>query len=178
MRDILKLTLELMLIAAVSAGLLAFVSVKTQPARKRAAEAKRLDAARRVLHLAAGETFREDRASGAFLAERDGRVVKAAVESVSEHGYGGPVRIMVAANAAGEVIDFAVVEASETPGLGAKIGGDAFAAGLRGKSLEADWRVRQDGGDVDAVTSATISSRAACEAVAAAAPRLREMLGR
>ncbi|MBR4615419.1 MAG: FMN-binding protein, partial [Kiritimatiellae bacterium] len=34
-------------------------------------------------------------------------------------------------------------------------------------------RVRRDGGEIDAVTSATISSRAACEAVAAALPRLR-----
>ena len=178
MRTILKLAFELMLIAAVSAGLLAFVSMNTLPARERAAEAKRLDAARRVLHLADGEIFHEDAASGAFLAEKNGRVVKAAVESASEHGYGGPVRVMVAANAAGEIIDFAVVEASETPGLGAKIGGDAFAAGLRGKTLDANWRVRQDGGDVDAVTSATISSRAACEAIAAAVPRLRGTLCR
>ena len=176
MRDILKLTLELTLIAAISAGLLAFVSTRTKPARERAAEAKRLDAVRRVLHIAAGETFRYDEARKGYLVEKDGRVAKAAVESSSPHGYGGTVKIVVAADASGSVIDFAVVEASETPGLGAKIAGEGFVSGLRGKTLDSDWRVRQDGGDIDAVTSATISSRAACEAVSGAIPRLKELL--
>ena len=176
MRDILKLTLELTLIAAISAGLLAFVSTRTKPARERAAEAKRLDAVRRVLHIADGETFRYDEAHDVFLVEKDGRVAKAAVESSSQHGYGGAVKIVVAADASGSIIDFAVVEASETPGLGAKIASEGFVSGLRGKTLDADWRVRQDGGDIDAVTSATISSRAACEAVSGAIPRLKELL--
>ena len=173
MRDIIKLTLELTLIAAISAGLLAFVSARTRPARARAAEAKRLDAAHRVLHLAEDETFRFDAESGLYLAERGGQTTKVAVESSSEHGYGGPIRVLVAADTAGTVLDFALLEASETPGLGAKIGGEGFIAGLRGKKLDSDWRVRQDGGDIDAVTSATISSRAACEAIARAVSRLK-----
>ena len=177
MRDILKLTLELTLIAAISAGLLAFVSTRTKPARERAAEARRLDAVRRVLHIADGETFRYDEAREVYLVEKDGRVAKVAVESSSPHGYGGIVKIVVAADVSGSIIDFAVVEASETPGLGAKIAGEGFVSGLRGKTLDADWRVRQDGGDIDAVTSATISSRAACEAVSAALPRLRAATG-
>ncbi len=176
MRDILKLTLELTLISAISAGLLAFVSSRTQAARERAAEAKRLDAARNVLHLEADETFRFDEDRGVFVAEKGGRATKSAVEGESEHGYGGPVRVIVAADAEGRVIDFAVIQSSETPGLGSKIAGEKFASGIRGKPVGADWRVRQDGGDVDAVTSATISSRAACEAVAAALPRLKAVL--
>ena len=173
MRDILKLTLELTLIAAISAGLLAFVSTRTKPARDRAAETKRLDAVRKVLHIAEGESFRYDEARDVFLVEKNGHAVKVAAESVSQHGYGGPVKIVVAADASGTVLDFAVVEASETPGLGAKIAGEGFISGLRGKTLDSDWRVRRDGGDVDAVTSATISSRAVCEAIASAIPRLK-----
>ncbi len=176
MFDIIKLTLKLTLTAAISAGILAFVSAKTLPARERAAESRRLDAARQVLHLAADEAFRRDSASGAFLAEKGGHATKAAVESASEHGYGGPIRVMVAADASGEIIDFAVIAASETPGLGSRIAGAPFIAGLRGKALDANWHVRQDGGDIDAVTSATISSRAACEAIAAAIPRLKALL--
>ena len=178
MRDILKLTLELTLIAAISAGLLAFVSAKTRPARERAAENRRLDAVRKLLHFSEGETFRHDDEHDAYLVEKDGNLDKVAVESVSQHGYGGPIRIVVAAEVSGAIIDFAVVEASETPGLGAKIAGEGFISGLRGKTLDSDWRVRRDGGDIDAVTSATISSRAACEAVAAALPRLRAAVGR
>ena len=177
MRDILKLTLELTLIAAISAGLLAFVSTRTKPARDRAAEAKRLDAVRKVLHITDGETFRHDDARDVYLVEKDGHAVKVAAESVSQHGYGGAVRIVVAADSSGAVIDFAVVEATETPGLGAKIASEGFISGLRGKKVDADWRVRQDGGEVDAVTSATISSRAVCEAIASAIPRLKAALG-
>ena len=177
MRDILKLTLELTLIAAISAGLLAFVSAKTRPARERAAEEKRLNAVRKVLHIAEDETFRYDEAHDVYLVEKDGRAVRVAAESVSQHGYGGAVRIVVAADASGTILDFAVVEASETPGLGAKIAGEGFIAGLRGKTLDSDWRVRRDGGEIDAVTSATISSRAACEAVLAAIPRLKAPFG-
>ncbi len=177
MRDILKLTLELTLIAAISAGLLAFVSTRTKPARDRAAEAKRLDAVRKVLHIAAGETFRYDESREVYLVEQNGQVARAAAESVSTHGYGGPVKIVVAADSSGTIIDFAVVEASETPGLGAKIAGEGFIAGLRGKTLGSDWRVRRDGGEIDAVTSATISSRAACEAISSAIPRLRAAIG-
>ncbi len=173
MRDILKLTLELTLIAAISAGLLAFVSTRTKPARERAAETRRLDAVRRVLHIAEGETFRYDEARAVYLVEKNGHAVKVAAESVSQHGYGGAVKIVVAADASGTILDFAVVEASETPGLGAKIAGEGFISGLRGKTLDSDWRVRRDGGEIDAVTSATISSRAACEAVLAAIPRLK-----
>ena len=178
MRDILKLTLELTLIAAISAGLLAFVSTRTKPARERAAEARRLEAVRKVLHIDGDEAFRYDEKHGVYLVEKDGHVAKAAAESVSTHGYGGPVKIVVAADSSGTIIDFAVVEASETPGLGAKIAGEGFIAGLRGKMLDSDWRVRRDGGEIDAVTSATISSRAACEAIASAIPRLRAAIGR
>ena len=70
MRDILKLTLELTLIAAISAGLLAFVSTRTKPARDRAAETKRRDAVRKVLHIAEGESFRYDEARDVFLVEK------------------------------------------------------------------------------------------------------------
>lgn len=174
MREIVKLTLLLTVFCAVSAGVLAFVSTRTEAARAGVAEARRMDAARRVLHLEDGETFREDGTNGVFVAERDGRVVKAAVECGSANGYGGSIRAIVSATADGRILDFAVLEASETPGLGAKIGSKEFAARLRGMPLSSDWRVKRDGGDVDAITSATISSRAACEAVAVAAARLRQ----
>ena len=64
------------------------------------------------------------------------------------------------------------------PGLGAKLADDpnpvlASAAGKPAAST--DWRVRKDGGDIDAITAATISSRAACEALALASTRLSQI---
>lgn len=176
MREIVKLTLLLAVFCAASAGVLAVVSTRTEAARAGVAETQRMNAARRVLHLADGETFREDGTNGIFVAERDGRIVKAAVECGSANGYGGPIRAIVSATADGRILDFAVLEANETPGLGAKIGSKDFASRLAGMALSSDWRVRRDGGDVDAITSATISSRAVCEAVASAAVRLGQIV--
>lgn len=177
MREILKLTVILTLFCAASAGVLAYVSSRTASARAGVAAARRLATARKVLHLEDGETFREvgSESNEVFVAERDGVVLKAAAIGESPNGYGGRVRAIVSATADGNVLDFAVLEASETPGLGAKIGSRDFASRLAGMPLSSDWRVRRDGGDVDAVTSATISSRAACEAIASAAERLRRI---
>ena len=108
----------------------------------------------------------------AFVAfDSGGAFAGAAIVGVSRHGYGGEVRLMVGFDAEGRLLDFAVIEGHETPGLGAKIAREEFRSGFRGRPFDGDWRVRKDGGEIDAVTSATISSRAAVEAVAAAAAR-------
>ena len=175
MRETLKLSLLLAAIAGLCGALLVAVSAKTEPARKTADERKRLAAVESVIGkggasrriVPAGENafavFEGEGANAAFAG--------AAIVGMSAHGYGGHVSLMVGFDAAGNVIDFAVIESHETPGLGAKIAGDAFRSGFRGRPAGGAWKLRKDGGDIDAVTSATISSRAAAEAVADAASR-------
>ena len=61
-----------------------------------------------------------------------------------------------------------MLEHKETPGLGSKIA-DNFKEQFDGKNPAAfSLKVRKDGGDVDAITAATISSRAVCDALSRA----------
>ena len=83
-----------------------------------------------------------------------GETVGYAVETATKEGFGGMVRLMVGFDAEGRILNINVLEQSETPGLGTK--------------MCDELKVRKDGGDVDALTAATISSRAYTDAVARA----------
>ena len=106
-------------------------------------------------------------------ATRDGEVTGYAVESMSKNGFGGEVRLMVGFAPDGEVINVNVLRQTETPGLGTKMAdeGNVLLASIQGKNLEqmklvdGKLAVRKDGGDVDALTAATISSRAYVDAI-------------
>ena len=173
MRETIKLTFALTLISAICAVLLAAIYRGTSSARAHAAEAKRAAAATAVLPKNAPApvavvTATPDGGAVTNLAcyDASGRLVAAAVVGRSAHGYAGDITLMVGIDAAtAQVIDFAVLSASETPGLGAKISGEEFRAGIRNRPVAANWSVKKDGGEVDGITSATISSRAALEAI-------------
>lgn len=99
------------------------------------------------------------------------KAVGYAVESSSKNGFGGAVRLMVGFDAEGTILNINVLEQKETPGLGTKMTdeGNALLASLKGKdAAQVKMTVKKDGGDIDALTAATISSRAYAEAVAIA----------
>ena len=102
-----------------------------------------------------------------YKAYKDDAWVATAIET-SEVGFDGPQVIMVGLDAEGKVLDYVVLKQTETPGLGAHI--DHWfkdAAGKRsiiGKKA-GELAVSKDGGEVDAITAATISSRAFLKAV-------------
>lgn len=99
------------------------------------------------------------------------KAVGYAVESISKNGFGGTVRLMVGFDTTGKIININVLEQKETPGLGTKMTdeGNVLLASFKDKNAsEINMTVKKDGGDVDALTAATISSRAYAEAVAVA----------
>ena len=100
-----------------------------------------------------------------YPAYRDGVFVGAAVTGTSERGYSGPVKLMVGFDPNGQIINIAVLEQKETPGLGTKMKGEKFLRQFRGKNpFSFDLAVQKDGGAVDALAGATISTRAFTEA--------------
>ena len=105
----------------------------------------------------------------------DGALLAAALEGVSPNGYGGEIRVMAGFTADGVLHDFKVLSANETPGLGSKISSGAFRSPLRGRPVSAGWFLKQDGGEVDAITAATVSSRAALEALRDAMEKLNNI---
>lgn len=99
----------------------------------------------------------------------DGSLVGAAVESISHNGFGGDIRVLVCFTPDGAVTGFCVIEHSETPGLGAKMedwfSGEPRRSAIVGSGGGGNLKVSADGGSVDAITGATITSRAFVEAV-------------
>jgi electron transport complex protein RnfG len=89
-----------------------------------------------------------------------------AIKSYSENGYSGRIEIMVGLLPDGSVNRIEVLRHLETPGLGSKIKDEAFMEQFKGKALDTfDFRVTKDGGEVDGISGATISTRAYSEAV-------------
>lgn len=94
----------------------------------------------------------------------NGTAVQAATD-----GFGGKLKVLVGFTAEGAISGYSVLEHAETPGLGAKAG-DWFQEGGKGciigkKPAEKELTVSKDGGDVDAITASTITSRAFLQAV-------------
>lgn len=103
-----------------------------------------------------------------YRATKDGKEIGAAVQ-VNEMGFGGAQKLMVGFDAEGKIVDYAVLEHQETPGLGDKIVfwfKDTKKPGQNILGREAkNLTVSKDGGEVDAITAATISSRAFLRAI-------------
>ena len=98
----------------------------------------------------------------------DGAYLGSAVESTTM-GFGGDLKVLVGFNAEGTILGYTILQASETPGLGAKADKWIQKDGkgnIIGKSVaKGDLKVNKDGGDVDAITASTITSRAFLKAV-------------
>lgn len=84
------------------------------------------------------------------------------------NGFGGALSVMVGITSDGKVYNTSVISHSETPGLGAKCQSDeGFLSQFRGLDpASARLAVTKDGGDIDAITASTITSRAYTLAVA------------
>lgn len=92
-----------------------------------------------------------------------------AVQSTDPNGFGGNLKVLVGFNADGDILGYTVLEHAETPGLGAKAG-EWFQKGQPGCIIgknpgKSNFTVSKDGGDIDAITASTITSRAFLRAV-------------
>ena len=95
----------------------------------------------------------------------DGMSIGTAVIGSTEKGYNGLVKIMVGFNFDESIKNIVVLEQKETPGLGTKIKGEKFIKQFRGKKpSEFNLKPKKDGGDIDALAGATITTRAFGEA--------------
>jgi len=108
-----------------------------------------------------------------YPAKKDGKLVGTAVKTFTNKGFGGNVWIMVGFKPDGTVYNYSVLEHTETPGLGTKmVSWFKPTDQAREKSSiinknpgTTNFTVSKDGGDIDAITAATISSRAFLDAI-------------
>ncbi len=105
-----------------------------------------------------------------YPAKKGGELVGAAVESNTMSGFSGEIRVIVGFDKSGKLYNYSVLQHAETPGLGSKMqewfSTDKNKQSVLGRDLtQGELKVSKDGGDVDAITAATISSRAFLHAV-------------
>ena len=151
MKKILGLVVSLTIISGVCAGVLAYVDSITKEPIKQTAEKNR------------------EQAKAAVLCGQEGYTA----EGTCKDGYGGDITLMVGFKKDKKtVISYKVLAASETPGLGMKLKTPEFASQFAGKD-GSSLKVRKDGGEIEAITSATITSRAVCRAIADAQSKLK-----
>ncbi|MDJ0917155.1 MAG: electron transport complex subunit RsxG [Woeseiaceae bacterium] len=100
-----------------------------------------------------------------------GEPVAALFIVTARNGYSGPIRILLGVDISGVVTGLRILEHSETPGLGDKIDEDKsdWVQQFAGRSLEDPaidgWQIRNDGGEFDQLTGASITPRAVIQAV-------------
>ena len=184
MKKILQLILSLTLISAVCAAVLAIVNSATKERIANLATLKANNAARAVLpaSVKAIEPVKDpaDASLTAFIGYADDaktQVAGYAVPGLTAKGYGGNIRLMVGLNPDRTVISYQVLAAGETPGLGSNLTTPAFIARFKDQPA-ADVAVTKDGGKIEALTSATITSRAVCDAINDAVKRLDRVEGK
>ncbi|NLW59099.1 MAG: RnfABCDGE type electron transport complex subunit G [Firmicutes bacterium] len=183
-----RLIMVLTVICVVSGGVLGWVNALTAPVIKAQEELAKQRALQEA--LPAATTFVEEKE---FLGktESSGRTgivevyrayddaeAKGFVFIVDQKGYGGPIRMVIGVTATGNLSGVKVISHSETPGLGAKITDAQFLTQPAFREAKAGMAlaVTKDKGEVDAIASATISSRAVVHGVNAALSAAQSLL--
>ena len=172
----INMTICLLVICLVCSSLLAGVYALTKEPIEAADKAKNEAAIREVLPEGAvsfdeettisfeGKDYKYVIARG-----ENGNAVGCAVD-VEPVGFGGPIKIKVGFNAMGVIWNTKVLSQAETPGLGAKCTEPSFADQFKQfNPAEKTLKVTKDGGDVNAITASTITSRAYADGLATAA---------
>ena len=171
MKKILGLVASLTLISGICAAVLAAVNNVT---KEPIATMKAQQEQRAVKAVMPAGVEKIDGADGFFVGkDASGKAVGYAAKGQDGGGYGGDIVLMVGFEADKKtVVCYKVLEASETPGLGSNLTTPEFSEQFKGKD-GSSLSVKKDGGEIEAITSATITSRAVCRAIADASKKLK-----
>jgi electron transport complex protein RnfG len=169
-----NMVLSLTLISFGAAACLGFVYEFTKKPIELSNLNKKLDAIKQVVpefnNNPDAEMYRLPTGEGDSLeiypAKKDNEIVGYAINTYSNKGFSGTINLMTGFKPDGSIINISVLYQKETPGLGTKMKEPEFKDQFTGKNpTEFTLKVKKDGGKVDAITAATISSRAFCDAV-------------
>jgi electron transport complex protein RnfG len=162
----LNMVVVLTLIAVISAFALGYVYTITKEPIEKGKIAKKNLAVKTVLPPFKTKEEKKFGDSTIYVAKDDaGNYVGAAIETKAL-GFNDDVKLMVGFDKDDKIVKISVVDQKETPGLGTKMDESKFKDQFNGKDLSKfKSTVTKDGGDVEAITAATISSRAFSKAV-------------
>lgn len=170
-----NMVLVLLVVTVISSASLASVFGLTKEKIGQAQKAKELNAIADVVlpefnNSPDSDVFEVKLDDGAnikfYPAKKDGETTSYAIKTYTNRGFSGLIEIMVGMLPDGTINKFSVVSQKETPGLGTLIEKPKFKNQFnKVNPASFSLKVKKDGGDVDAVTAATISSRAVCHAL-------------
>lgn len=179
MKQMVRLGLILLVITAVSAGLLSVVNDVTKVVIQEKAMEANLVYMKELLTDADEFKVVENPAIGdvegvqeAYEALKGGSIIGYVVKTTTS-GYGGDVVMLTGINSDDTIAGMKVSSQSETPGLGARITEADFGSQFAGKSAASELQLNTD---IDALSGATISSRAATAGVNAAIKAYNDVL--
>lgn len=172
--SITNMALVLTGVAVITGGILAYVNNLTSGPIAQQKEKALADGIKAVmgggeLSVAKTDTVRQNDEKGKEMTyiiyqtqDSQKKDLGAAVESTTQ-GFGGDLKILVGFDPEGNILGYTLLEHAETPGLGAKAD-KWFQKGAKGdiigKNPKEQLIVSKDGGQVDAITASTITSRA------------------
>lgn len=157
MKDIIKMGVFLAVVAAIAAGILAATYTVTAP-RIELNKIKEINDALKQIVVNADSFEKEN---GYYIAKEKGREV-ARVYLVAPVGYAGPIEMLVGIEDKGQVAGVKIIKISETPGLGLNATNPKFLDQFKDKTAKDPLEPKKD---IDALTGATITSKAVCEGV-------------
>ena len=157
---ILRLTLTLFLITAVIAGLLGIADYLTAD---KIEDLQNEKAKASMMEVLPAENYEEmsvekEGIKAAYRADDLGYVVR-----VTANGFGGAIDMVVGVNADGTVSGVSIISHAETASLGAECTREEWRSQFAG--LSGHLAVSKDGGGIDALTGATVTSRAVTDGV-------------
>jgi len=171
----INMVVSLLVITIISGFLLGYVNHLTIKPKAKARLQKKVDALKIVLpefdnnpveNIKKIKSEKSKDSIEIYTAYLNKTIVGTAITSSSEKGFNGLVKLMVGFKPNGNIQNIQILDQKETPGLGTKMKGDNFLKQFRGKNPSTyKLKVKKDGGDIDALTGATISSRAFAESV-------------
>ncbi len=174
-KEAIKPGITLGLTALVLAFLLAFVNIVT---RDTIAQRKQDDIKAALNKVIEGAEFEEVSAENdliVYKATKDGNPAGYCVQ-VSSYGYSStPISMIVGVDSEYNIIDISITENKETPGLGSKASDRNYLDKLKGKTGEI--KVEKDGGEIEAITGATKSSRAVTDGATRAIEAVKKIGG-
>jgi len=177
MREMLSMIVVLTILTAVSGGLLAAVKVKTEPQiEEQVLKFQKAPAIDAIFADATNNPIQERfnvKAEGIELQVfpttlADG--VKAVAFEAKGTGFGGPIGLMMGVNLdTDEIIAVRVTTHAETPGIGTRAKEDlSFVGQFAGMSMASNFGIKNQGGNIDAMSGATVTSIGVSQAAVAA----------
>lgn len=164
----MKPVVVLTLVGVISAFLLSVADDMTREPIALAKEKMKREAIEKIFPFKFDSlrTVRNDQTTFYEAYDNSMKLQGVAVEVSTDKGYSGKIEVLLGISPEAKVYTYKVLAHTETPGLGDKIDNPKFKRQFENKGLDGlVWKVKKDGGFVDELTAATISSRAITDAV-------------